>query len=170
MAKDKTCCVCGRVINDDYVDYKRKKYCYECFESSFDEETVSKHYCYLTFQSIVGRKPNDAEWTQMNKLVKGSTDSDTKWNWSKIEYALHYVYEVEKFEPDDEQGVIGILPFFEAKMMKFINQCDNIEDDIVDFGFGMGELEEVVVRPLKEEVEYKIKSIDSIINWKEDDE
>lgn len=171
MAKEKVCCVCGITITDNYVDYKRKKYCHECFSSSFDETTVDKHYCYLMFQRLFGRKPSDVEWTQMNKMVKGSTESSTEWTWRKVEYALYYVYEVEKFEPDSEFGVIGILPYYESKMMKFRNECFDIEDDVMEYGYGMSEPEVVIIKPLENEHETrKRKSIDSLIDWEEDDE
>ena len=165
MAKIHKCIIGGK--EEQVIDYKRKKYCHSCFEENFDQEIVDKHYCYITFQNIFNRKPTDAEWTQMNKMVKGNTESSTSWTWAKIEYALQYVYEVEKLEVSEEYGVIGILPYYETKMMKFRNECFGVEDDVDEFGFGMGEEETVYIIPPKKENNNKRKSVDELIDWEE---
>ena len=168
MAKETKCCVCGCILGEgEVLEYKRKKYCYKCFEESYDEETVSKHYCYLTFQRIFGRKPNDMEWSQMNRMVAKNSESESVWNWRKLEYALEYVYEIEQVQVQEEYGVIGILPYYEAKMMKFRNECFDVMDDIDEFGFGMADEETVVIKPRKENYEHKIKHID--IDWSDED-
>ena len=88
------------------------------------------------FQRIFGRKPNDMEWTQMNRMVAKNSESESVWNWRKLEYALEYVYEIEQVQVQEEYGVIGILAYYEAKMMKFRNECFDVMDDIDEFGFG----------------------------------
>lgn len=161
------CSLCGTTRG--VFEYKRKKYCEDCFIKSFDEQTVNKHFCYLTFQDIFGRKPSDMEWTQMNKMVAKTTESSTVWTWGKIEYALWYVYNIEKVDALEDSGVVGLLPYYEAKMMKYRNSCLDVQDDIEEYGFGIGEEETVIINPKEVKEIFKSKSIDALINWDEDD-
>ena len=45
-----------------------------------------------------------------------------------------------------------------------------ILDDIEEYGFGIEEAETVILQPKRNYNKVELKSIDSIINWEEDDE
>ena len=79
-----TCHVCKKKVENDNVQglkYKTKSYCIDCFYENVKPNEVDKHFMYLKFQSITGRVPSSAEWTQCERLIK-----DHKWDWQKIEY------------------------------------------------------------------------------------
>ena len=103
--------MCKKKVENDNVQglkYKTKSYCIDCFYENVKPNEVDKHFMYLKFQSITGRVPSSAEWTQCERLIK-----DHKWDWQKIELMLEYVYLIEEVEISDDYGVIGILPFYE---------------------------------------------------------
>ena len=159
------CPVCGKENDKNdksIIPYKRKYYCENCFIEKFEPDEVDKHFFYLNFKEIIGREPMAVEWTQCNKLIK-----DSGWNWKKLDYAMYYVYILENMQPSNDTGVIGILPYYEAKMIKFRNECFDVMDDIDEFGFGMADEETVIIKPRKENYEHKIKHID--IDWSDED-
>ena len=161
-----TCSKCKTKVEHDNVNgfkYKSKNYCIDCFVESFEPDEVDKHLMYLKFQSIAGRTPSSAEWTQMSRLIK-----EHGWTWYKIEKMLEYVYLIEKVQNDEGYGFIGILPFYEFQAKKFYEDVKNVEEsvcEIVD-----EELEVVYGRqyePPKKEI--NLKSIDDAIDWSEED-
>lgn len=167
MSKVK-CPVCGKMNNKNcpnIIPYKRKYYCENCFIEKFEPEEVDRHFFYLNFKDLIGREPLAVEWTQCNRLIK-----ENGWNWQKLDYAMYYTYTIEKIQPLDDTGVIGILPYYEAKMMRFRNECFDVLDDIEEYGFGIEEAETVILQPKRNYNKVELKSIDSIINWEEDDE
>lgn len=162
-----TCHVCKKKVENDNVQglkYKTKSYCIDCFYENVKPNEVDKHFMYLKFQSITGRVPSSAEWTQCERLIK-----DHKWDWQKIELMLEYVYLIEQVEISDDYGVIGILPFYENQARKFYKQLDDIydslEDDFED------EVITIYVRQLeKPKKEVELTSIDNLIDWDDEEE
>lgn len=170
MAKLSKCTKCGlEAHSTELVEYKRKKYCYDCFEDMLPPDEVDKHFCYLTFQRIMGRKPTQVEWIQMNKMVTKDTTSSTEWTWRKIEWGLEYVYLIEKHEVSEEYGVIGILPYYESRLVKFFNECVAIQNSCEDADLSFGEEDIILIdKPVVREFT-KLKSIDSMIDWEEEE-
>ena len=66
MGKQAKCCVCTKAFqNVDIIKFKRKNYCYDCFEQSYPQDVVEQHYFYLHFQEVIGRPPTQVEWIQL---------------------------------------------------------------------------------------------------------
>ena len=99
MASKVKCPICSRMNDkEETIPYKKRYYCIECFEDSFSEEEVGKHYFYLTFQYTLGRKPMQVEWIQCDRLISEG------WTWEKIEDIFRYVYTIEGMLESNEHG------------------------------------------------------------------
>lgn len=143
MAKLSKCCVCDNQFNADYiVNFKRKKYCYDCFEQSYSQDVVEQHYFYLHFQETIGRSPSQLEWIQLKKMIEDSKSTNHKWDWWVLDRILTYTYEIEKKEISEEYGVVGIFPYMELRARQFFriydeayehnSQCGEIEYETVE--------------------------------------
>ena len=163
MASKVKCPVCNSMIEKEgSVAYNKRYYCIECFESKFSEEEVAKHYFYQTFQEIFNRKPIQLEWIQCDRLISDG------WTWQMIEDILKYVYTVECL-PEREEGVIGILPYYEVKARKFVNRIYDAYDSPVYNIEGTDEVvyaKQVDLTHLGENKEI-VKDVDAI--WEDDD-
>ena len=164
-----TCNCCGKKVENDNIHglkYKKKSYCYECFCNSFKPVEVDKHFAYLKFQEIFNRVPTSAEWTQCERLIK-----EHKWDWQKIEMLLEYVYLVEEKDISEEHGAIGILPFYETKARLFYRTLDLVYESIDNIDDTQDLQPDVIYATnFEHKKSTKIKSIDSLINWEEEDD
>lgn len=134
MGKQAKCCVCTKGFqNVDIIKFKRKNYCYDCFEQSYPQDVVEQHYFYLHFQEVIGRPPTQVEWIQLKKMIEDSKSSNNKWDWWYLDRLLTYAYEIEKIQPNEEYGVVGIFPYMEFKAMKFFKTYDEAYDHNVKF-------------------------------------
>lgn len=170
MAKLIKCSKCGLSFESiDIIEFNRKKYCIECFETSHKPEVVDQHYFYLKFQELFNRKPNEQEWTQCRRLIN-NTQSSGEWDWRKIEKVMTYVYNVERKDISEEHGVIGILPYYEYKADKFYDEYYEICDIVDELGNLTPKEEHIYIKPRKKKPkEVKLKSIDKLINWEEEE-
>ena len=106
---------------------------------------------------------------QCRRLINDDSSSG-EWDWLKIEKVMTYVYEIEKLEPTEEYGVIGILPYHEYRADKFYEQYYDI-CDIVD---GMEDTEQkevhIYTKPYKQKSKkVELKSIDDILCWEDEE-
>lgn len=170
MAKTLKCTVCGcGYFKEDIIPYKRKNYCYNCFEKSYSGDVVDQHMFYLAFQRLFDRKPTELEWIQCRRLIDNKYTS-SEWSWRKIEKVMTYAYEVEGLEPTEEFGVIGILPYNEYKADKFYNEYYDICDMVDEMEDVKHEETHIYTKPYKPETKrLKLKSIDAIVCWEEEE-
>lgn len=171
MAKTTKCSVCNcNFPTEDIVKYKRKNYCFNCFEVSFSEEVVDQHYFYLAFQRMFDRKPSEQEWVQCRRLIDNKQSSG-EWSWRKIEKVMTYVYEVEGLDTSEEYGVIGILPYHEYRADKFYEQYYTICDMVDEMEDTRQEEVHIYTKPYKQKSKkVELKSIDDILCWEDEDE
>lgn len=163
MASKVKCPTCSKMNDkDDTIPYKKRYYCIECFECSFSEEEVGKHYFYLTFQEVLGRKPMQVEWIQCDRLINEG------WTWTKLEDIFKYVYLVEGLHESNEHGAIGILPYYEIKAKRFLDRLYDVKESPVY----VADEEEIIYAKQVDlthigENKEVIKDVDSI--WGDDD-
>lgn len=168
-----TCSICGKKVENDNFNgfkYNRKSYCYDCFVDTNKVEVVDKHMFYLRFQRLFNRKPDSVEWTQCERLVKGGKDGKfAKWDWNKLEMVLSYVYEIECLEPNDENGCIGILSYYEKKATKFFDEYNRLTDLSINLGYHEPKEVEVRLQPrTTKRKRNEIRSVDALIDWEEE--
>lgn len=163
MASKVKCPVCNSMIEKEGSEaYNKRYYCIECLESKLSADELAKHYFYKTFQEIFNRKPIQLEWIQCDRLINDG------WTWQIIEDVLKYVYTVECL-PEREEGVIGILPYYEVKARKFVNRIYDAYDSPVYNIEGTDEVvyaKQVDLTHLGENKEI-VKDVDAI--WEDDD-
>lgn len=166
-----TCVNCGVKVENDSINglkYKRKSYCYDCFSTLFDLQIVDKHMFFLKFQSLFGRNLTNVEWIQSENLIKGVKGD--KWDWNKLEMVLTYVYEIERLNESEEYGSIGILPYYEKKAEKFFEHYNKVYDSIEAQSGVEVEVVDIYSNQFKEPKKPMVlKSIDSLIEWSEED-
>ena len=66
-------------------------------------------------------------------MIEDSKSSNNKWDWWYLDRLLTYAYEIEKIQPNEEYGVVGIFPYMEFKAMKFFKTYDEAYDHNVEF-------------------------------------
>ena len=163
MASKVKCPTCSRMNDrEETIPYKKRYYCIECFEYSFGEEEIGKHYFYLTFQEVLGRKPMQVEWIQCDRLINEG------WTWIKLEDIFKYVYLVEGLHESNEYGAIGILPYYEIKAKRFLDRLYEVKESPVY----VADEEEIIYAKQVDlthigENKEIIKDVDSI--WGDDD-
>lgn len=163
MASKVKCPNCSKMNDkDDTIPYKKRYYCVECFESNFGEEEIGKHYFYLTFQEVLGRKPMQVEWIQCDRLINEG------WTWIKLEDIFKYVYLVEGLHESNEHGAIGILPYYEIKAKRFLDRLYEVKESPIY----VADEEEIIYAKQVDlthigENKEVIKDVDSI--WGDDD-
>ena len=164
MASKVKCPVCSAMNEKDYtIPYNKRYYCIDCFESHFSEDEVAKHYFYITFQCVLGRKPMQVEWIQCDRLINEG------WTWEKIEDIFRYVYTVEGMVESNEHGAIGILPYYEIKAKRFLDRMYEARSTPVYNTDGADEVvyaKQVDLTHIGEDKEI-VKDVDSI--WEDDD-